>query len=217
MTDNLSQIASELRTIMQNRHEAREQALATGRKIIQLSAKTIKHLHRREQTQAEQLLEELKNIIRNIHETLKTHTQVLNAPHFQDSIKEYVEAVTLKSLIDNQPLPQPNHLGVEPAAYLNGLCEAASELRRYALDALRRGENQEAKRLVDAIEDIYDELITFDYPDALTGNLRRSVDSLRAVLERTQSDLAVTGTQLELIAELKTFHQIQLNDQSANS
>jgi len=33
--------------------------------------------------------------------------------------------------------------------------------------------------------------------------LRRNVDALRAVLERTQSDLAVTATQLELIAELQ--------------
>jgi translin len=68
---------------------------------------------------------------------------------------------------------------------------------------MRAGRADEARRLCDLMEDVYDELVTFDYPDALTSNLRRNVDALRAVLERTQSDLAVTGTQLELIEELK--------------
>lgn len=68
---------------------------------------------------------------------------------------------------------------------------------------MRSGETELAYSLCDEMEDIYDELITFDYPDAVTSNLRRNVDSLRAVLERTRSDLAVTGTQLELIEELR--------------
>jgi translin len=68
---------------------------------------------------------------------------------------------------------------------------------------MRLGETERARELVDEMEDVYDELITFDFPDALMSNLRRNVDALRAVLERTQSDLAVTGTQQELIEELR--------------
>ena len=39
------------------------------------------------------------------------------------------------------------------------------------------------------MDDVYAMLITVDYPDALTGGLRRSTDALRAVLERTRGDV----------------------------
>jgi len=40
-----------------------------------------------------------------------------------------------------------------------------------------------------AMDAVYDLLILFDYPDAITGGLRHRVDALRAVLERTRGDL----------------------------
>ena len=80
-------------------------------------------------------------------------------------------------------------LGVEVQAYLNGMAEAASELRRQVLDCLRLDENDDAERLFKVMDDVYGLMITVDYPDALTGGLRRTTDALRAVLERTRSDL----------------------------
>src|SRR5438477_162150 len=83
-----------------------------------------------------------------------------------------IEAATLRAIIANKKIPRPEDLNVEPQAYLNGICEAASECRRYALDEMRRGNNESAYRLANEMEDIYDELITFDYPDSLMSNLR---------------------------------------------
>ncbi|HWP31411.1 MAG TPA: hypothetical protein VNK96_06795 [Fimbriimonadales bacterium] len=203
MPKRLTEIAEKLRSEIAEQHEARETALAEARKIIQLSAKTIKHVHRGNFEDAKKLLEEAETRARRVAKTLAKYPGILYAPYFQDSLKEYAEAALFTSIVQNQPLPTPLALGVLPQAYLNGLSEAASECRRYALDVLRRGDPEEAKRLADDMEDIYDELVTFDYPDALMANLRRNVDALRAVLERTQSDLAVTSMQLELIQELK--------------
>jgi translin len=74
-------------------------------------------------------------------------------------------------------------------AYLHGLAEAASELRRAVLDRLRTDQADGAHRLLTIMEGAYDLLVTIDDPDALTGGLRRATDSLRAVLERTRGDI----------------------------
>ena len=100
-------------------------------------------------------------------------------------------------------MPPASDLQVEPAAYLNGLAEAASELRRFLLDGLRKGELQDSERLLSAMDDVYSLLVTVDYPDAVTGGLRRTTDALRAVLERTRGDLTTTLRQEQLIVALR--------------
>lgn len=207
MPPGLPEIAADLRTQFDALHQAREGALANGRKIIQLASRTIKHIQRREFDSARGLMDDLQKLAIDADDALIDKPQIKFAPYHQDALKEYVEAFALWSMIHAEDVPTPDSLRVAAPAYLNGLCEAASECRRYALDEMRNGDSQNARRLCDVMEDIYDELITFDYPDALTSNLRRNVDALRAVLERTQSDIAVTGTQLELIKELKKNRQ----------
>lgn len=95
-------------------------------------------------------------------------------------------------------LPDSSELGIGLVAWLNGLAEAASELRRHLLDRLRAGELSVAEELLGAMEDAYDLLVGIEYPDAMTGGLRRSTDSLRAVLERSRADLTMTLVQSRL-------------------
>ena len=57
------------------------------------------------------------------------------------------------------------------------------------------------------MEDVYDLAVGIDYPDAVTGGLRRSADALRAVLERTRSDLTTTILQSRLQAALDAATQ----------
>ena len=96
------------------------------------------------------------------------------------------------------PLPGPDDLGVQPTSWLRGLAEAASELRRHLLDRLRDGELDRGEELLAAMDDAYDALVTVDFPDAVTGGLRRTVDALRAVLERTRGDVTTTVLQTRL-------------------
>lgn len=203
MPPDLPEVAAELRSRFDALHEAREGALANGRRIIQLASRSIKHIQRREFETARGLLDDLRASALQGDAALAGSPQIRFAPYHQDALKEYVEAYALWAMVHGEDVPSAEDLGVEPAAYLNGLCEAASECRRYALDEMRSGKADNAHRLCNLMEDVYDELVTFDYPDALTSNLRRNVDALRSVLERTISDLAVTGTQVELIEALK--------------
>jgi translin len=100
-------------------------------------------------------------------------------------------------------MPTAEELGVPVASYLNGMAEAASELRRQVLDLLRAGDSARAEELFATMDDVYAVLVTVDYPDAVTGGLRRTTDALRAVLERTRGDVtnAVIAARLQAAVE----------------
>jgi len=91
------------------------------------------------------------------------------------------------------------------AAWLNGLAEAASELRRHLLDRLRAGHIERGEELLGAMEDVYDLLVTVEYPDAITGGLRRATDALRAVVERSRADVTTTVLQSRLQRAIELY------------
>ncbi|HVM14762.1 MAG TPA: hypothetical protein VM287_10600, partial [Egibacteraceae bacterium] len=120
-----------------------------------------------------------------------------------DAEKEYAEARMTAALVAGAPLPTFEDLAVGAASWLGGLAEAGTELRRHILDRLREGRLDEADRLLAAMDGVYGLLVSMDYPDALTGGLRRHVDSLRAVLERTRGDFTTTVLQARLQATIE--------------
>ena len=112
--------------------------------------------------------------------------------------EKLAEARLTAALVAREPLPGPEDLNVGLAAWLNGMAEAASELRRHLLDRLRAGETARGEELLEAMEDVYDMLVTIEYPDAITGGLRRATDALRAVVERSRADVTTTVLQATL-------------------
>ena len=148
--------------------------------------------------QARTLADECRAKVDSVKAVLASHPRLFHAGYVHDSQKEYVEAESMLAIVARAPLPSSTQLGVEPAAYLNGVAEAASECRRYVLDRLRAGDVPSAEAVLEVMDDIYFELISFDFPDAITGGLRRTTDSLRAVLERTRGDLTLTTSQYRL-------------------
>jgi translin len=111
------------------------------------------------------------------------------------------------AILAGEPLPAPEEVGIDNAAYLCGLAEAAGELRRRVLDILRHGRYEEAERLMSVMDDIYGLLVTMDFPDALTGNLRRITDMVRGVVERTRGDLTTTSQQEDLKRTLRSLEE----------
>lgn len=188
-------------------HAAREQALTLARALTRQCANTIRAVHRREFAEAAALLTEAGASARALRESLASHPDLLYAGYSQDALKEYAEAALVYAFLHGDPPPDAESLGVDAAAYLNGLAEAASELRRAILDNLRTGATARSVELLSIMEDIYSLLITVDYPEAVTGGLRRTTDALRAVLERTRGDVAAAIRQDHLIAALEAFEQ----------
>ncbi|MGH2562348.1 MAG: haloacid dehalogenase [Thermomicrobiales bacterium] len=182
---------------------ARDRALTEGRHIVRLSANSIRAVHRGDFDEAEDLVGQANRLLSELTVHLRSYPNVYWAGYVQDAMKEYAEAIATRSFVLDRPLPGPRDLGVEDAAYLNALAEAASELRREVLDALRRNEVSRAERLLGRMDDVYDLLVSVDFPDAVTGGLRRATDQLRAVLERTRGDVTITLTQQRLEGALQ--------------
>ncbi|MBX3119161.1 MAG: hypothetical protein KF784_08860 [Fimbriimonadaceae bacterium] len=201
------EILTNIRGTAQRMHEGREEGLKASRALIQTSSKCIRHIHRHQFDEAEALLLEARAIAKRAQDALAPAPEVYHAGFLHDAEKEMVEAAAVLAIVKDEPLPGPADLSVMPMAYLNGMGEAASECRRFALDEMRHGRLAEAERILGYMETIYDDLITFDYPDAMTGGLRRTCDALRAVIERTRSDLTATVSQQELIRELKATRE----------
>lgn len=177
---------------------ARDRALAEGRQIVRLSANTVRAVHRGELAEAAALLAEAEGLLSALVEHLAPYPSIYWTGYVQDAMKEYAEASLTLAIVAHRPIPGPATLGVEDAPYLNALAEGASELRREVLDLLRADELDRAEQLLSVMDDIYDVLLTVDFPDAITGGLRRTTDQLRAVLERTRGDLTVAMTQKRL-------------------
>lgn len=202
---NLEAIAERVRHAFEARNTARDQALQRSRELTRLCANAIRAAHRNDFVEADTLLQQAHQAATTICTDLAGYPDLCYAGYTQDALKEYAEANITIALVQGQDLPDPEALGVEYAAYLNGLGEAAGELRRYALDALRRGNLATAETMLAAMDDIYDLLVTIDYPDALTGGLRRTTDMVRGVLERTRGDLTIAARQQRLEEALKDF------------
>lgn len=201
---------AEIKSLFDEMHATRESALRQCRALIQASSKCIRHVHRRQFEDARKLLDQARAISVEARTALGPHPELLHAGYLQDAEKELVEAAAVLLWVepetrDNKTLLVPDRvdLGVNAVSFLNGLGEAASECRRYVLDEMRQGNLAESERLLRKMEEVYDDLVTFDYPDAMTGGLRRTCDALRAVIERTRSDLTMTRIQHELMKELK--------------
>lgn len=206
---NLDAIADRIRANFSGKNAARDAAVERSRTLIRHCANAIRATHRDERDLARQHMAAAQAIADAIRTDLAPYPDLYHAGYTQDALKEFAEAHITYALVGNEPLPAPEELGVEYAAYLNGLGEAASELRRRCLDIIRHDHSEEAERLLDAMDDIYSLLVTIDYPDALTGGLRRTTDQLRAVVERTRGDITLSLRQYRLQEALRQHEQKQ--------
>jgi len=200
---NLDTIAEHIRQSFETRTAARDQALARSRLLTRHCANAIRAIHRNEPDHAREHLSEAQQIAETIHTDLADYPDLYYAGYTQDALKEYAEANTVFAMVYDKPLPGPDDLGLECATYLQGLAESAGELRRRCLDILRDGHSEEAERLLSNMDNIYGVLVTMDYPDAITGGLRRLTDIVRGINERTRGDMTLSVRQEHLEQSLK--------------
>jgi translin len=189
---------AELSAAMQAANAARERALPACRRVIRAAGSSIRAIHRLDPAGAEELAAESERALREAQAAVAEHPDVAQAGFLHDAEKEYVEARVTAALVAARPIPSAAELDVEPAAWMRGLAEGASELRRHLLDRLREGDLERGETLLAAMDDVYGALVVVDLPDAITHGLRRTLDALRAVLERSRGDVTTTVLQTRL-------------------
>jgi translin len=196
--DNLKAISEDIRGILNETNRVREGALQLSREVIRLSANSIRASHREEFEEACELKKQARAKVEETRQMLAGKREIYYTGYVQDAQKEYAESELTHAIIREMQFPTREELGVEPAAYLNGLAEAIGESRRHVLDVMRLGDMERAERILSIMDDVYYTLITFDYPDAVTQGLRRQTDMVRGVLERTRGDLTLLQEQRRL-------------------
>jgi translin len=185
----IAAIGADARRDLALKHRSREVTLTASRRTIQACASAIRAVHRAEFARAEELIAEAAAAIAEADAAVAAHPDIRHGGYLADAKKEYAEAGITLAFVRGDPVPTPDDIDVDVPPYLNGLAEAASELRRQILDCLRADRLERAEELLGIMDDVYSLLVTVDFPDGLTGGLRRTTDALRAVIERTRGDL----------------------------
>jgi translin len=201
-TAKLDTIGEKATSMFAVKDSAREEGLRQSRESIRFSANAIRAVHRGEFDSARGLISSSRQCVEAMSRALAEHPDLLHGGFVHNGQKEYAEACITLALVAGETLPDPDDLGIDYPAYLNGLGEAGGELRRHLLDKLRDGNIDRCEEILEAMDDIYSLLVTIDFHDALTGGLRRTTDMVRGVLERTRGDLTVSLRQRELERKL---------------
>ncbi len=208
MTDiskTLDTIMEHVRAEFADKNVAREKALPLCREAIRFSANAIRAVHRNDFVTAQELVGKAGTQVATAKASLAGHADIYHAGFVHDSQKEFAEASITLALISGRELPTPESLDVELPAYLNGMGEAVGELRRHLLDTLRSGDVEQCETWLRDMDEMYSVLVTVDYPDAMTGGLRRTTDSVRGILEKTRGDLTLSVQQRRLEKRLEEF------------
>ena|SRR3989344_4890362 len=165
-----------IRREMEKADEDREKTIKQSRELIRLSKKVIYAVHRND-PEADALV---KLMIKK-GKQLKPSTE----GHYRTAMQEFVEAASFYEVVRNNHLPEG--LGVSSECYLLGLCDLTGELMRKAINCAIKDENSEALRIKNAISEIYDEMMMFDFRNS---ELRRKFDGIKYNLKKAE-DLAL--------------------------
>lgn len=198
MVNDFEALADEIRESLERKNQIRDEALTQSRNLIRHAARAIRAIHREDTTLAREHLKEADRLAAHLRQGLAEDPDLYFSGYAQDALKEYCEAHLTLAVITDRPWPSPDDLQVEYPTYLNGLSEVVGELRRRIMDIMREGHSQEVERLLDVMDEIYAQLVTMDFPDALTYGLRRRTDIARSIIERTQADVTVSFRQQQL-------------------
>ncbi len=205
--EGLDAIEEKIRQNLEAKNAARDAALAKSRELIRHCSLSIRATHRGEFDAARAVLATARRVAEAMKAAVANYPDLYFTGYVQDGLKELAEASLVLAFITDEPIPDPDEIGVDYAAYLNGLGEAASELRRYVLDIIRHNRLERSEQALQTMEDVYSLLVTMDFPDAITGGLRRTTDLVRGVLERTRGDLTMAWRQEKLEERLKDFEE----------
>lgn len=190
MSDSLSKLKAsieEISTRLSGKVEAREELSLKARRGIRLCGEAVSLSERGQVEEAKERLREVKEII----EELRPKRQDLGLDIFDALAQEYVEAEALVRVVEGRELPSVRELQVTDEAYVLGMADLIGELRRRALEEMRKGNRPEAEHLYELMKEIYELIWPLEYPRSLVPGLRHKLDVMRRVLDETLHDLTL--------------------------
>ena len=193
---NLERIIDEIETQFDELDTARELCLKSSRTITRLASGALRRLHKGEDISL--ILQEAKDEVSKLRSVASDHYEIMHSGYVEEALQEFTEVVIVHSILNGKPLPAPTDIGVPSAAFILGLGDVIGELRREAMENLRRGDIPTAVGFLKDMEEMYDQLMRFDHPSAIIP-IRRKQDVARTLIEKTRGEIAVAtrGKELE--------------------
>ncbi len=198
MLSRIDEYADAAREQIEQIHLHREAAYTTSRKVVQSASATIKQVHRGEWDEAEVALAQTRELYDQMMAAVEASPEVGLGGFVADAGREYVEAALVTALIRDGELPGPEDIGVESTQWLNGIGDTVGELRRHVLDLIRGSRVDEAEIFLAAMDEMYQTIMSFDYPNSVTNGLRGRSDAARVLVDRTRGDLTNALRQARL-------------------
>ena len=198
----LSDILTPLRNEIDSDDLVREKTLPLGRTAVRKCSEAIKMTHRGKFDEASALVIEASRIISEAAQEVSKSDFIQRSKGLDVAYQELAEAANLLSLVEHGTFTTPADYDIPARPYMNGLADTVGELRRGALDLLRHDNIERAETFLGFMEEILEELQTFDYPNAVVPDLRRKCDVGRSLVERTRGDLTRAVGQSKLMRKL---------------
>lgn len=151
--------------------QAKDEVIQTSIKVARLSKAVVYSVIRRDFASAEKAIREMENVVAKLKKLINEWPMFYN--NAATGLQEYVEAITLYLFIKEGRFPTKEELGVDVYTYLMGVADVAGELGRSATEELLKKNIEGAKRLKDAVESLYLDLLALEPRDY---ELRKKVD-----------------------------------------
>ena len=188
---NLKNVFSEITKNLNELDQKREDILKISRAMIRNCSVAIKSIHRKEFTAYQKKINEIDTQHQNILNIVKEYPAIFDK-YLKTPEQEYMEAVCLFAIINNQDLPNPDDYSINQINYLLGLADVIGELRRYILDKIRRNEIENVENILEKMGELHSNLFSLDYPKVLIHDLRHKVDVARSIIEKTRGDVSLS-------------------------
>jgi translin len=209
---DLNRIVKAIEKELDDKNRLREEAINGSRRLIRVTKEIISSMSKGKGVKAQ--MDRMKKDAARLWKRLERHPDLLHSGYVQSAQAELVEVCVLDSITGGRRLETPKELNVTPEAYLLGIGDVIGELRRVAVDALRKHRLEEADRRLQEMETLYHILMRFDYPDALVS-LRRKQDVARGVIERTRGELLVAARESALKEKMdKVIRSVRASEEA---
>lgn len=197
---SLETIISDIDSALKAKDVKREKVITHSREVIRKAGSAVLAVHKRDKKALAESMEGATAALEAALAICEGQQEFFYVGPMPQAFQEYAEAACVKAMVAGKPLPTPAALRVPVEPYTTGMADAVGEMRRYALDSLRRDDLKEAERALGIMEEVYTALKGFDFPRAVVPNLRRKVDVMRRLLEETRGDVTL-AQQGHLIRE----------------
>jgi len=199
---SLREILERIREELARKDELRQEIQIATRRVNRLSKQAIFQIHKENLEKAEETLREAKEVLDRLRHIAKDYPDLLYMGSVDSAFQEYSEANILLGLIKESRFVRFEEIEVPMSSYVMGLADVIGELRRRALESLRKNEMKKAEECLEIMETIYEEIINLEEIQLLVSGLRRKCDVGRRIIEATRAEITIESGRISLEREI---------------